>query len=51
MYYIYNSNIKYIDLFIKYIIFELINYIINTNAISFFIVFIDFDSIFLLIYY
>ena len=43
MYYSYNSNIKYLDLTIKYIDFESFYYVINLNVVLFFVVFSDFD--------
>ena len=48
-----NSNIKCVDLIIKYIDFESCYYIINLDIISSFIdiIFNDFDYIFLLMYY
>ena len=46
MYYSYNSNIKYVDLTIKYIDFESFHYVINLNVVSFFVVFGDFDYMF-----
>ena len=46
-----NSNIKCIRLTINCIYFELIHYAINLNVVSSFMVFIDFDYIFLSIYY
>ena len=51
MYYNYNSNIKCVDSTIKSIDFELFHYAINMNVVSSFMVFNDFDSMFLSIYY
>ena len=50
MYFIHNSNIKCIGLTIKCICFELIYYAISLDAISSFVVYSDFDSIFLSMY-
>ena len=47
MYYNHNSNIKCVDSTIKYIGFESIHYIINLNVVLSFIVFSDFDYMFL----
>ena len=46
----HNSNIKYINSTIKYIDFELFHYTINSNIVSFFVVFSNFDYIFISIY-
>ena len=51
MYYNHNSNIKYICSIIKYVGFESIYYAINLYAISSFIVFSNFDYMFLSMYY
>ena len=51
MYYSHNSNIKCVDLTIKYIVFEFIHYTIKFDVVSFFIVFNDFDYVFISIYY
>ena len=47
MYYSHNSNIKCIDLIIKYIDFESYHYAINLDVVSSFVVFSDFDYMFL----
>ena len=47
----YNNNIKYVNSIIKCIIFESIYYDINLDLISSCMIFINFDFIFLLIYY
>ena len=44
---LYTSNFKYIGLTIKYINFELIHYIINLNIVLSFMIFNNFDYIFL----
>ena len=46
-----NSNVKYIDSVIKYIGFKSIHDTINIYANSLSMIFNDFDSIFLSIYY
>ena len=46
-YYSYNSNIKYIGSTIKCINFKLIHYAIDLDVVSLFMVFNDFDSMFL----
>ena len=46
----HNSNIKYLGSIIKYIGFKLIHYAINLDVVSSFMVFSEFDSIFLSIY-
>ena len=46
-YYSYNNNIKCVDSTIKYN-FKSSHYAINLNIVSFFFVYSDFDSIFLL---
>ena len=51
MYFNHDSNNKYIGSTIKCISFGSINYDINLNIISYFMVFNDFNSIFLSIYY
>ena len=50
MYSSHNSNIKYVDFTIKYIGFKSFHYAINLDIVSSFVVFSDFDSLFLLIY-
>ena len=50
MHFSYNSNSKCVDSIIKDIDFESIHYIINLDAVSSFMVFNDFDYIFLLMY-
>ena len=50
IYYIHNSNIKSEDLMIKYIGFKSFHYAINLDVVSSFMVFNDFDSIFLSMY-
>ena len=50
MYYSYYSNIKCIDLTIKCIDFKSFHYVINLNVVSSFVVFNNFDSIFLSMY-
>ena len=50
MYYSHNSNIKCINSIIKYIGFESIYYAINLNVVSFFMIFDDFNYIFLSMY-
>ena len=51
MYYSHNSNIKYVESIIKYIYFESIGYDINLNVVSLFMIFNDFNTIFLSTYY
>ena len=46
----HNSNIKYVDLIIKYINFKSFHYVINLYVILSFMVFKGFNSIFLSIY-
>ena len=50
-YYSHNSNIKYVDSTIKCIDFESFYYVINLDIVSSFVVFSDFDSILLSMYY
>ena len=50
MYYSHNSNIKCLNLTIKYIGFESFSYTVNLNIVSSFEVFNDFDYIFISIY-
>ena len=50
MYYSHNNNIKYVDSTIKCIDFESFHYAINLDVVSFFMVFNDFDYMFLLMY-
>ena len=50
MYSNHNSNIKCIDSTIKCIGFESFHYAINLDVVSSFIVFRNFDSMFLLMY-
>ena len=50
-YYSHNSNIKYVDSTIKCIDFESFYYVINLDIVSSFVVFSDFDSIILSMYY
>ena len=47
MYYSHNSNIKYVNSTIKCIGFKSIHYVINFDVVSFFVVFNDFNSMFL----
>ena len=47
MYFSYNSNIKYVNSIINCICFESIHYTINLDVILFFIIFSDFDYMFL----
>ena len=47
----HNSNIKYVGSIINYRSFESIHYIINLDIISSFIIFRDFNYIFLWMYY
>ena len=47
----HNSNIKYIGSTIKCIDFESIHYAINLDVVSSFVVFSDFDFMFLSMYY
>ena len=51
MYYSHNSNIKCVGLTDKCIGFESIHYAINHDIVSSFIVFSDFDIMFLSIYF
>ena len=51
MYYSHNSNIKYMDSTIKCIGFESFHYAINLDVVSSFMVFSDFDSMFISLYY
>ena len=50
MYYSHKCNIKYVKLIIKYIGFKTFYYAINFYDISSFIVFSNFDNIFISIY-
>ena len=50
-YYSHNNNIKYENLTIKFLSFELIYYVINLDVVSFFMIFNNFDYKFVLIYY
>ena len=50
MYYSHNSNIKYISSIINCLGFKPIHYAINLDVVSFFMIFNDFDFIFLSIY-
>ena len=50
MYYNHNSNIKYIDSTIKYIGFESFYYAINLDVVLSFMVFSNFDFMFISIY-
>ena len=47
MYSSYNHNIKRVDSTIKCISFESFHYTINLDVVSFFMIFSDFDYIFL----
>ena len=47
----HNSNTKYIDSTIKCIDFESFHYTINLDVVSSFVIFSDFDSLFLLMYF
>ena len=47
MYFSHNSNIKCIDSIIKYIGFEPFHYAINLDVVSSFVVFSDFDYMFM----
>ena len=47
----YYSDIKCVDSIIKYIDFEPFHYAINLDVVSSFVVFNDFDSMFLLMYF
>ena len=47
MYYSHNSNVKCVDLIIKCIYFESFRYVINLNIILSFMIFNNFDYIFL----
>ena len=49
-YYSHNNNIKCVESTIKFIDFESFHYTINLNVFSSFMVFNDFDFIFLLMY-
>ena len=51
MYFSHNSNIKYVNSTIKYIDIETIHYAINMDIVSSFIVFSDFDYLFISMYY
>ena len=51
MYSSHNSNIKYVDSTIKCISFESFHYPINLNVFLLFMIFSDFDFIFLSIYW
>ena len=46
----HNNNIKYVDSTIKCIGFQLFDYTISLNVVSSFVVFSDFDYMFLLIH-
>ena len=46
-YFSHNSNIEYVYLTIKFINFELINYVIDFDIVSLYIIFSDFDFMFL----
>ena len=50
-YSIHNSNIKYVDSTIKYIDFESFYYVINLDVVLSFMVFNDFDYVFLSMYF
>ena len=43
----HNNNIKYVNSIIKCIGFESIHYVINLDVVSFYMVFSNFDSMFL----
>ena len=47
----HNSNIQYVNSTIKCIDFESFYYAINLDVFLFFMIFSDFDSMFLLMYY
>ena len=47
MYSNHNSNIKCVDLIIKCISFESFSYVINLDVVSYFVVFSNFDFMFL----
>ena len=47
MYSCHNNNIKYVGSIIKCIDFESIHYTINLDVVSFFMIFSDFDYMFL----
>ena len=49
-YFSHKSNIKNIDSIIKYIGFESIHYVINLDVVSSFMIFNNFDYIFLSMY-
>ena len=51
MYYSHNSNIKCMDSTIKCIGFESFHYAINLDVVSSFMVFSDFDYMFIPMYY
>ena len=46
-YFSHNTNIKYVRSTIKCISFDPIYYVINLNVVLFFMIFSDFDSMFL----
>ena len=50
MYSSHNSNIKCVDSIIKCIGFESFHYVINLDVVSSFMIFNDFDSMFLSMY-
>ena len=50
MYSIHNNNIKCVESIIKLKGFELIHYIINLNVVSFYMIFKDFDYMFISMY-
>ena len=50
MYSSHNNNIKCVGSTIKYVGFESIHYVINLDIVSSFMVFNDFDSMFLSMY-
>ena len=50
MYSSHNSNIKYVDLIIKCIGFESFHYAINLKVVSSFMIFSDFNCMFLSMY-
>ena len=50
MYSNHNNNIKYVDSNIKYICFKLIHYAINMDIVLFFMIFNDFDYMFISMY-
>ena len=50
-YYSHNSNIKCVDITIKYVGFKRIHYTINLDVISSFMIFNDFSYIFMSMYF